>query len=194
MSSDCTDHMRLASKVQKIHFQIFIGQPAARLWSSPSPPRTSTCSCSFSQEVDLFPSQQRQFQDTPTIRRRPDQLQSSCLTKLSGRSSTVCSEGKKNTLRPSFPAVPLTFNLLTEQFCSFKLKTTKGNNFCRNEYNVSGFCNRQSCPLANSRYATVRTSPKGTIYLYIKTVRIPIYKSGEPTVSPGPPKLTHAFL
>lgn len=60
----------------------------------------------------------------------------------------------------------------TEQFCAFKLKTTKGNNFCRNEYNVSGFCNRQSCPLANSRYATVRTSPKGTIYLYIKTVRI----------------------
>ncbi|KAK1760823.1 protein MAK16 [Echria macrotheca] len=64
----------------------------------------------------------------------------------------------------------IVWQIINQQFCAFKLKTTKGNNFCRNEYSVSGLCNRQSCPLANSRYATVRTSPKGTIYLYIKTI------------------------
>ncbi|KAI5305949.1 hypothetical protein KEM56_002784 [Ascosphaera pollenicola] len=58
---------------------------------------------------------------------------------------------------------------INQNFCSHRVKTKHGN-FCRNEYNVTGLCTRQSCPLANSRYATVRSDPDtGALYLYIKT-------------------------
>ncbi|KAK4550829.1 hypothetical protein LTR36_000409 [Oleoguttula mirabilis] len=73
----------------------------------------------------------------------------------------------------------IVWHIINQQFCSFKLKlpgnssshqkSTKSN-FCRNEHNVTGLCNRQSCPLANSRYATIRADPAtGRLYLYIKT-------------------------
>ncbi|KAK5104402.1 Protein MAK16 [Lithohypha guttulata] len=65
----------------------------------------------------------------------------------------------------------ITWQIINQQHCSYKLKLdNRTQNFCRNEHNLTGFCNRQSCPLANSRYATVRPDPAtGSLCLYIKT-------------------------
>ncbi|KAI4292631.1 protein MAK16 [Pancytospora philotis] len=50
--------------------------------------------------------------------------------------------------------------------CSFKI-ATKLDTLCRNKYNVTGLCNEFSCPLANTKYATVR-AVDDALYLYVK--------------------------
>lgn len=62
----------------------------------------------------------------------------------------------------------IVWQVINQSFCSHRIKSPSGQTFCRDPYNVTGLCTRQSCPLANSKYATVR-SDKGRIYLYMKT-------------------------
>jgi len=53
-----------------------------------------------------------------------------------------------------------------DHFCSYK-QNLKIGIFCKNSYNLTGLCNRQSCPLSNSVYATV-IEKEGVFYLIKK--------------------------
>lgn len=57
-------------------------------------------------------------------------------------------------------------NIGGENYCSFKMKT-EDSVLCRNPNNLTGMCDRFSCPLANSKYATVRAVDE-ELYLFVK--------------------------
>jgi len=61
------------------------------------------------------------------------------------------------------------WQIINHEFCSFKSKVARERTFCQNPYNVTGLCIRSACPLANSRYATIREE-NGVCYLYMKTI------------------------
>ncbi|KAL7494691.1 hypothetical protein ACHAWT_005412 [Skeletonema menzelii] len=68
------------------------------------------------------------------------------------------------------------WQVINHQFCSYKSTITKSKGankdkkqFCKHPYSTTGLCNRTSCPLANSKYATIREE-NGRMHLYIKTV------------------------
>mmetsp|Transcript_5544 Transcript_5544/g.8463 ORF Transcript_5544/g.8463 Transcript_5544/m.8463 type:complete len:337 (-) Transcript_5544:197-1207(-) len=65
------------------------------------------------------------------------------------------------------------WQVINHQFCSYKSTIGKAKSdktmFCRHPYSVTGLCNRTSCPLANSKYATIREE-EGKVHLFVKTV------------------------
>jgi len=65
------------------------------------------------------------------------------------------------------------WQVISHQFCSYKRTIGKAKSdkttFCQHPYSVTGLCNRTSCPLANSLYATLREE-NGKVFLCMKTV------------------------
>ena len=60
------------------------------------------------------------------------------------------------------------WHVINQGHCSYKAKTTT-QTFCRHPMNLTGMCNRTSCPLANSQYATIQEE-EGRLVLCVKTI------------------------
>jgi len=65
------------------------------------------------------------------------------------------------------------WQVINHQFCSYKRTIGKAKSdkttFCQHPYSVTGLCNRTSCPLSNSLYATLREE-NGKVFICMKTV------------------------
>eukprot|EP00761_Pharyngomonas_kirbyi_P012798 gb/GECH01012825.1/.p1 GENE.gb/GECH01012825.1/~~gb/GECH01012825.1/.p1 ORF type:complete len:252 (+),score=74.13 gb/GECH01012825.1/:1-756(+) len=61
------------------------------------------------------------------------------------------------------------WNIIRSYHCSYRINLPQqGKKLCQHEMNPTGLCNRASCPIANSQFATVLEN-KGKLWLYIKT-------------------------
>jgi protein MAK16 len=83
--------------------------------------------------------------------------------------TTLCEEANQSNMQND----EMIWQVINHQFCSYKTIIGKAKSdkttFCQHPYSVTGLCNRTSCPLANSLYATLKEE-NGKVYLCMKTV------------------------